>query len=210
MTAGPYGRYGRRTGTPAGVTVGAVRDDGPMTTFDEFASAAPDLASAVRARFEATGLAFLGSTRADGSPRVSPFEPILHDGRLFLGSMPQAVKARDLQRDGRCAVISTLASKDDHSPEAKLFCRATEVVDLERIAEILTVAMANAGVEGTFELDDYDGSHIFELSIEGAAVQQLDDERWMTRSWRPGADVRVRQRVGASGLSEEVDVDPAT
>lgn len=173
-----------------------------MTTFEEFTTEAPELATIALERFAATGLTFVGTLRADGSPRISPMEPILFDGRLFVGSMPQAVKAQDLQRDGRCVMISTIADKHDRSPEVKLFCQATEVTEPTRLFAILSAAFAE--MEGDYTMDDLDGSHVFELALTGAAIQGLDGETWITRSWTPGGGVRVRQRVGASGLSEDV------
>jgi len=48
-----------------------------MTTWGEFAEAAPALAAFGEERFRAAEVAYLGTVRADGSPRVHPFTPIL-------------------------------------------------------------------------------------------------------------------------------------
>ena len=48
----------------------------------------------------------LGTLRADGSPRISPCEVDLVDGRLCFGMMWQSHKALDLLRDPRLAVHS--------------------------------------------------------------------------------------------------------
>lgn len=70
-----------------------------MTTWQEFAQQAPDLAQFGEARFQ-NGVAYLGTLRADGSPRVHPVTPIIGD-QLFLFMEPTSPKGKDLQRDGR-------------------------------------------------------------------------------------------------------------
>src|SRR5215210_4488993 len=100
-----------------------------MATFAELESAAPAIAAFAAERFEKTGLCFVGTVRSDGWPRVSPLEVFVQDGRLYMGSMPNAVKAQDLQRDPRCCIITPLADRDDLAGEAKLFCRGREIAD---------------------------------------------------------------------------------
>src|SRR5262245_58647527 len=77
-----------------------------MTTWTEFAQQAPDLAEYGKSRFQ-RGVAYLGTLRADGSPRVHPVTPIIGE-QLFLFMEPTSPKGKDLQRDARytlhCAV----------------------------------------------------------------------------------------------------------
>src|SRR6478735_6443486 len=94
-------------------------DDHAMTTFSQLDAAAPDLATPIRERLITTGLALLGTTRADGSPRVSPIEVTLHDGHLFVGMMPGSRKALDVGRDPRVCLLTPVADKDDLSGEGK-------------------------------------------------------------------------------------------
>lgn len=77
-----------------------------MTTWREFAEAAPDLAAAVRARFDAGRHKTLATVRADGSPRISGIECEITDDDLVFGSMGGARKAADLARDPRFAIHS--------------------------------------------------------------------------------------------------------
>lgn len=51
------------------------------------------------------GLAFLGTVRRDGGPRLHPMCPLLHDGGLYAFIVPSP-KQRDLLRDGRFALHS--------------------------------------------------------------------------------------------------------
>lgn len=77
-----------------------------MTSWNEFARQAPDFAAFGEARFRG-GVAYLGTVRTDGSPRVHPVTPIIGE-QLYLFMEPTSPKGRDLQRDPRytlhCAV----------------------------------------------------------------------------------------------------------
>jgi len=162
-----------------------------MATFAELESAAPSIAAFLGARIEATGLCLLGTTRADGWPRVSPLELSVIDGRIYVGSMPNAVKAQDLQRDPRCCLITPLADKDDLAGEVKVFCRAREVVDEDEWERVRSGFREVTG----FDMGGPGSAHQFELDIEAAAWQRVDGERWLTTSWRAGEPVRERSRT---------------
>lgn len=102
---------------------------GGMATWSDVTAAAPDLADKVKARFEATGLAFLATLRRDGSPRITGVEPAFWDGDVWLGMMDRSLKALDLQRDPRLALHAATADKDVKEGDAKLAGRAVEVDD---------------------------------------------------------------------------------
>ncbi len=79
-----------------------------MLSWNEFRAAEPDLAEAGRAllyQFGGVGLAFLGTVRADGGPRLHPMCPILVPDGLF-GLLEPSPKLNDLRRDPRCALHS--------------------------------------------------------------------------------------------------------
>ena len=69
--------------------------------WNEFATAAPELARLGEERFEKWGLCLVGTIRKDGSPRISPVEPLITGGKLYLGMMWRSKKALDLIRDSR-------------------------------------------------------------------------------------------------------------
>jgi hypothetical protein len=77
-----------------------------MASWKEFAQRAPEFAAFGEARFK-TGVAYLGTVRADGSPRVHPVTPIIGE-QLYLFMEPTSPKGKDLARDPRytlhCAV----------------------------------------------------------------------------------------------------------
>src|SRR5688572_18039134 len=84
---------------------------------------APEIAAAGRELFDQHFLAYLATTRADGSPRLHPVVPIIADGGLFVAIGAWSPKWRDLRRDPRCALHALPGARDD---EFVLRCRATE------------------------------------------------------------------------------------
>ena len=72
-----------------------------MVSWNEFSAAAPDLAAAGLERFDKSGLVLVGTVRKDGYPRISPVEPVITDGALYLGMMHRSTKALDLYRNPR-------------------------------------------------------------------------------------------------------------
>jgi hypothetical protein len=80
-----------------------------MTSWKTFAQQAPEFAAFGEARFK-SGVAYLGTLRADGGPRVHPVTPIVGE-QLFLFMEPTSPKGKDLQRDPRyslhCSVVDS-------------------------------------------------------------------------------------------------------
>ena len=79
-----------------------------MATWQEFAEQAPELAAFGKSRIPGSNeVAYLGTIRPDGGPRVHPVTPIIGE-QLFLFMESTSPKGKDLQRDPRytlhCAV----------------------------------------------------------------------------------------------------------
>lgn len=76
-----------------------------MLSWGRFRHSAPDLAAAGRAMLyrSGVGLAYLGTVRADGGPRVHPVSPLLVEDGLFALLMVSP-KLEDLLRDARFAL----------------------------------------------------------------------------------------------------------
>jgi hypothetical protein len=70
-----------------------------MASWSEFSIEAPEIAAFGESRFR-SGVAYLGTIRRDGSPRVHPVTPILRE-QLFLFMEPNSPKGKDLLRDPR-------------------------------------------------------------------------------------------------------------
>ena len=137
-----------------------------MTSWQEFTEQAPDLAARVHARFTAEKTHVLATVRRDGSPRVSGTEIDFRGRDAYLGSMVGAVKARDLQRDGRFALHAHPGEGD-----AKLAGIAVELTDPAEIAAL----QGNS-----------DPCHLFRLELTEAVVTWVAEDTLFVESWREG------------------------
>src|SRR5688500_11725465 len=100
-----------------------------MTTWTEFAEAAPETAAVFLRRLEKTGMALMATLRRDGSPRISPLEPLVASGRLWRGAMPGSTKSADLRRDARLCLHSATEDKNVADGDVKLWGSAVEIAD---------------------------------------------------------------------------------
>src|SRR5262245_36318165 len=66
-------------------TSSSDRPRGIDMNWNDFNSAAPELAEAGQKLFDRTGVVLVGTIRKGGGPRISPVEPLLAEGRLYLG-----------------------------------------------------------------------------------------------------------------------------
>ena len=94
-----------------------------MTSWKEFKQQAPELAAFGEARFQ-SGVAYLGTLRADGSPRVHPVTPIIGE-QLFLFMEPTSPKGKDLQRDARYTLHCSV--KDSGGGDGEFYVRGKAV-----------------------------------------------------------------------------------
>ena len=140
-----------------------------------FAQEAPGLAQDVRTAFAVRKHATMATLRLDGAPRISGTEVQFEDGELWLGSMPGALKARDLQRDGRVAI---------HSP----------TVDPPEGAESTWAGEAKvAGV--AVEVPTDDPSHRFRIDLTEVVHTRVDGDALLISSWHRGRGVQQRRRA---------------
>jgi hypothetical protein len=154
--------------------------------WQDFAQAAPELARQGEERLERTGLCLVGSICKDGTPRISPVEPLIVGGWLQLGMMWRSRKALDLLRDPRCLVHSTITDRAGNEGEFKLRGRAIEITDLdarERYCVALFNKIAWRPQEPEF--------HVFSLDIEHAVLQWFEKEKRFTHVWSPGREVSI-------------------
>jgi hypothetical protein len=89
----------------------------------------PQLAQLAHDRLIGPGVLLVATIRADGTPRISPVEPFILDGQLWLSMMWRSRKALDLIRDDRVLLHSIVSSRDGAEGELKL--RGTAVVEHE-------------------------------------------------------------------------------
>lgn len=90
-----------------------------MASWKEIARQAPEMAEFGKARF-ASEVAYLGTLRPDGGPRVHPVTPILGE-ELFLFMEPTSPKGKDLQRDPRYSLHCSVA--DSNGGEGEFYVR---------------------------------------------------------------------------------------
>ncbi|HEX8803584.1 MAG TPA: pyridoxamine 5'-phosphate oxidase family protein [Acidimicrobiales bacterium] len=169
-----------------------------MATWMEMTKDAPDLAALAEERLTATGLLLLATLRRDGSPRISPIEPLMAGGRLQLiderlavGSMWRSTKALDLRRDPRCALHTATADKEVSAGDVKLEARALEVTDageMQRISDQIFEETGWRHEVGAF--------HVFLFDLLGASSVRVRDDVMLVEIWEPGEGVRVVEKRG--------------
>jgi hypothetical protein len=159
---------------------------GVMTTWQEFATEAPDLAAAVRARLTAHRHHVLATLRRDGSPRVSGTEVAFYGPDLVLGSMPGAVKAMDLRRDGRLGLHANPGDGSMAGGDAKIGGVAHEVTEpAEHDAWVEAVGAPTSE------------SHLFRIDLTEAVLTSVapEGDRLVIETWRPGRQVARAERA---------------
>jgi hypothetical protein len=80
----------------------------------------PGLAALGRRRLLEPGVVLVATIRGDGTPRLSPVEPLVMDGNLWLSMLWQSRKAADLLRDPRILVHSVITGRDGGEGEFKV------------------------------------------------------------------------------------------
>jgi hypothetical protein len=151
--------------------------------WDEFASAAPELAQLGEERLRARELCLVGTLRRNGYPRISPVEPEFVDGELMLGMMWRSPKALDLLRDPRLVVHSVVSDRMGSEGDFKLYGRAVDVQDPERRTEYAKTVKARIDWEPT---DPY---HVFAVDVESAGFVIFSGDRYGL-AWDPARGLR--------------------
>jgi hypothetical protein len=142
-----------------------------MPSWNDFETAAPELAARVRARLDAHTHKTLATIRRDGAPRISGTESRFEDGELLIGSMADARKLEDLRRDPRFALHSGSDEPDVWKGDAKL-----------------------AGVVEVVAEDDK--STTFRLDLREVSTVGLNEnrDRLIIEVWTPAGGVRRWER----------------
>jgi Pyridoxamine 5'-phosphate oxidase len=145
-----------------------------MPTWEEVSTTAPELAAAVRKRFDAHKHKALATLRRDGSPRISGTEVSFRDGELWLGMMDRSVKALDLRRDPRLAVHSPMLDEEMAEGDAKIAGRAVEVTD----PAVKQAQMTGGEPPGPFHLFRVDVTEVVRITLGGDPPDHLVIESW--------------------------------
>jgi Pyridoxamine 5'-phosphate oxidase len=138
--------------------------------WSELACAQPRLAGLGHRRLLDRGVVLVATIRADGTPRISPVEPFVLDGVLWLCMLWGSAKAADLQRDPRILVHSVITSRDGGEGEFKIRGRALAEHDVNvqrRYSAAVAAALGWNPEPGRF--------HLFALDIEQVTFIRYDD-----------------------------------
>ena len=141
-----------------------------MGTWETFERDAPELAAFVRERMHLK-VAYLGTLRADGGPRVNPVTPWFAAGRLFIRMYPGSVKVRALERDPRYALHSAVPDDDGTGGEAVVWGTASVVEDAELLA---------AANQGRFDPHRY---VVLEFGVDEVLVTTYEGDDTIRRRW---------------------------
>jgi hypothetical protein len=100
-----------------------------VVSWADFEREAPELAGIVRERIEQHRFMLLGTTRRDGTARISAVGVNTIDGHLTMSFVVGSTKDRDVRRDPRILLHSPMLHGDDPNDELKLRGRALEIED---------------------------------------------------------------------------------
>jgi hypothetical protein len=155
-----------------------------MARWSDVEAEAPELVALARRFLDLNKHKVLATVRRDGSPRVSGTEVRFADGELWLGSMPGALKARDLQRDPRFDLHGAPLDPDaGWEGDAKLAGRAEEITDPDVRAQILS--------------EQFRDSHLFRADVTELSVVRLagdPPDHLVIEAWHAGRGVSRRER----------------
>jgi hypothetical protein len=101
-----------------------------VVTWGTFAKAEPELAAFGAGLLNASP-AYIATVRADGSPRVHPFTPIVTDDGLFVFMEPTSPKGHDVRERGFFAVHTGVPDMKGTGGEFAVSGRGLPVVDPE-------------------------------------------------------------------------------
>ncbi|MEE1666869.1 pyridoxamine 5'-phosphate oxidase family protein [Streptomyces sp. WAC07094] len=157
----------------------------PPVNWSAFVTAAPALARTVEDRFGAFTHHILATLRKDGSPRTTGLEVRFLDGELWLGMMPDSLKALDLSRDPRFALQANPGPGTGMGGgDVRIGGRAIEVTD----------PGAKAGY--VKEAEPPEPFHLFRTELTEVVRTHVEDDTCLVvEIWKPGAPVRTLRRT---------------
>ncbi|MFI7531210.1 pyridoxamine 5'-phosphate oxidase family protein [Nocardia salmonicida] len=155
-----------------------------MTTWSQFTEEAPNVAALFLRRHQATGkLCMLATLRADGSPRISPIEPVVFEGMLVLAGMPNTRKFDDLARDPRFCLHTATVDTRVSDGDAKLFGTVTDLQDETVHTRFAQKLFDDSG----FDIRGEKFDHFYIADLTGASTVEVVDDRLDITVWKPGA-----------------------
>src|SRR3954453_22645347 len=138
--------------------------------WDDLHAQQPRLGAVAKDRLLGPGVFLVATIRRDGTPRLSPVEPFVLDGDLWLSMLWQSRKAADVQRDPRVLLHSIITSRDGEEGEIKLRGTAHGVGDeavQARYAQAVQAALGWPPQVGGF--------HLFRIEIDDVTALRYDE-----------------------------------
>ncbi len=160
-------------------------------SWNQFKKAAPALARKAEQLFDKTGVILLGTVRKDGSPRISPVEPLIVGGELYLGMMWRSLKAADLLRDPRCTVHSAIRDRMAKDGEFKLH---------GRVRYIRSPAVRRRYGQALYKKIGWNPEgmkyHLFAVDVKSAGLFVNKSSYRLMKRWRAGGKTeQVKQTI---------------
>lgn len=143
-----------------------------MTSWQEFTQQAPELAAFGTARFQ-SGVAYLGTLRPDGGPRVHPVTPIMGE-QLFLFMEPTSPKGQDLQRDGRYTLHCSV--EDMSGGGGEFYVRGQAILTDDPLVREQAMRAASYSAQDRYIL--------FVLTVEYAFMNQYVEGQSHSQRWQ--------------------------
>jgi hypothetical protein len=164
--------------------------------WSEMEGSQPRLAGLGRRRLLEPGVLLVATIRADGTPRISPVEPFVLEGILWLSMMWQSRKAADLMRDPRILVHSLVTSRDGGEGEFKI--RGTARGEHDRAVQHRYADAAASGLGWAPEPGRF---HLFAVNIEDVTFIRYDDATGDQRvaMWPPAREF-IRRATSATSV----------
>jgi hypothetical protein len=154
-----------------------------MTTWSELRDAAPRIAAIFGRRHAATGhLCMLATLRSDGYPRISPIEPAIFEGELWLVGMPGTTKFQDLGRDPRFCLHTATVDTQVTEGDAKLWGVVRDVPDRDLHRRWAVALFEETG----FDLRSQEFDRFYAADLTGASAVEVGDGHMDVTIWRPG------------------------
>ncbi|MEV0112198.1 pyridoxamine 5'-phosphate oxidase family protein [Streptomyces sp. NPDC050844] len=150
-----------------------------------FAAAEPDFAQTAEERFGLFTHHVIATLRKDGSPRTTGLEVRFLYGELWLGMMPNSMKALDLRRDPRFSLQANPGPGTEMAGgDVRIAGRAVEVKDPETIARYVG------------EVGPPEPFHLFRTELAEVVRTYIEDEKYLAvQLWKPGAPARTTRRT---------------
>ena len=141
--------------------------------WEDFKSAAPELAALGEERFRRHEVMLLGTLRKNGWPRITPVEMDFVDGELMVGMMWQSPKAHDLLRDPRYVAHSVVTNRSGEEGDFKLYGRVRDIQESE------TRARYRAAIKARIDWEPHEPHfHLFVLDVDAAGFVIFGEDRY--------------------------------